>query len=129
MAMTPEQEASYALSWGLDRDDLKPAVQEIYDRLKAEREARGPAAPQVRASLELEGRTPPEVREKILRLIKKAQPKYAKAFTSDRLAMVSIIGTESWAEYGQVVLQMAILDTLLSIEELLRGNIEEAGES
>ena len=31
----------------------------------------------------------------------------------------SFIGTESWAEYGQVVLQMAILDTLLSIEEKL----------
>jgi len=31
----------------------------------------------------------------------------------------SYIGTQSWAEYGQVVLQMAILDTLLSIEEKL----------
>jgi len=128
MAMTPEQEASYALDWNLSRDDLKPAVQEIYDRMKAEREARGPAAPRW-VPPEPEGRTPPEVREKILRLIKARNPKYAKAFTADRLAMVSIIGTESWAEYGQVVLQMAILDTLLSIEELLRGNTEEGGKS
>ncbi|MGN6172075.1 MAG: hypothetical protein ACTHPS_03840 [Streptosporangiaceae bacterium] len=118
MALTPEQEASYALDWDLSRDDLKPAIREIYDRLKAEREARSPAG-RVSASLEPEGRTPPEVREKILRLVKKANPKYAKAFTSDRLAMVSIIGTESWADYGQVILQMAILDTLLSIEERL----------
>src|SRR5207244_2817736 len=118
MAMTPEQEASYALDWGLDRDDLKPAIREIYDRMKAERAARSPAAARW-VPPEAEGRTPPEVREKVLRLVKKANPKYAKAFTADRLAMVSIIGTESWAEYGQVVLQMAILDTLLSIEELL----------
>jgi hypothetical protein len=36
----------------------------------------------------------------------------------------------SWADYGQVVLQMAILDTLLSIEELLmKANGDDNGES
>ena len=64
-------------------------------------------------------RTPPEVRERILAMFKKGNSKYAKPFDKDRLAAASFIGTQSWAEYGQVVLQMAILDTLLSIEEKL----------
>lgn len=37
MAMTPTQEASYALDYGLDREDLKPQVRAEYDRLKQER--------------------------------------------------------------------------------------------
>jgi hypothetical protein len=52
-------------------------------------------------------------------MFKRANPKYARPFEKDRLAAASSMGTESWAEYGQVVLQMAILDTLLSIEEQL----------
>lgn len=52
-------------------------------------------------------------------MFKRANPKYARPFEQDRLAGASIVGTQSWAEYGEVVLQMAILDTLLSIEELL----------
>jgi Short C-terminal domain len=32
MKMTPEQEAAYALNFGLSRDDLKPDVQAEYDR-------------------------------------------------------------------------------------------------
>ena len=59
------------------------------------------------------------MRARILQLIKQANPKYAKPFEKDRISVFSMVGTESWAEYGQVVLQMAILDTLLSIEELL----------
>jgi hypothetical protein len=116
---TPEEQAAYALDWRMDPDDLKPDVRKIYDKLKAEREAAGHRTRMPPSAPEPEGRTPPEVREKVLRLIKKAHPKYAKAFTGDRLAAVSLIGTESWADYGQVVLQMAILDTLLSIEERL----------
>ena len=52
-------------------------------------------------------------------MIKAANPKYDKPFEQNRMASASFVGTDSWAEYGQVVLQMAILDTLLSIEELL----------
>ena len=59
------------------------------------------------------------MRARILQLIKQANPKYAKPFEKDRISVFSMVGTESWAEYGQVVLQMAILDTLLSIEEKL----------
>lgn len=32
MKMTPEQEAAYALDFGVSRDDLKPDVQLLYDR-------------------------------------------------------------------------------------------------
>jgi hypothetical protein len=35
------------------------------------------------------------------------------------VAGISLVGTESWSDYGAAVLQMAILDTLLSIEEKL----------
>jgi hypothetical protein len=118
--MTPAEEARYALAWGTARSDLKPEAQAEYDRLVAEggqvfmsaAEAADPLAG-------IAARTPPEVRERILALFKKGNSKYAKPFDKDRLAVASFIGTESWAEYGQVVLQMAILDTLLSIEEKL----------
>lgn len=38
--MTPGEEAAYALDWELPSDSLDPAVQLVYDRLKAEREGR-----------------------------------------------------------------------------------------
>jgi hypothetical protein len=37
MAMTPTQEAEYALDYGLDRDGLRPEVRVEYDKLKQER--------------------------------------------------------------------------------------------
>jgi hypothetical protein len=52
--MTPEQEAAYALDWDLPRDDLDPAVQLEYDRLKMEREAR----PQMHAAAPRKTETP-----------------------------------------------------------------------
>jgi hypothetical protein len=94
------------------------AAQLVYDRLVAEGGARTPTPP-VDPLGGITTRTPPEVRERILAMFKKANSKYAKPFDKDRLAVASLIGTESWSEYGQVVLQMAILDTLLSIEEKL----------
>jgi len=51
-------------------------------------------------------------------MFKLANSKYAKPFEKDRLAWTSVFGG-NWEEYGQIVLQMAILDTLLSIEEKL----------
>ena len=60
----------------------------------------------------------PEKRRQILEMFKRANSKYAKPFDSDRLAVTSLMGG-GWEPYGQVVLQMAILDTLLSIEEKL----------
>lgn len=64
------------------------------------------------------GRTSAEIRELILVMFKKANAKYAKPFEGDRLADLSVMGG-NWSEHSQVVLQMAILDTLLSIEEKL----------
>lgn len=114
--MTPTEEASYALSYGLERSELEPEAQAEYDRLAVE------GIPALASGDPLAGittRTPPEIRERILAMFKKGNGKYAKPFDKDRLAVASFVGTESWAEYGQVVLQMAILDTLLSIEEKL----------
>jgi hypothetical protein len=120
---TPEQEALYALQWDLPRSDLSMAVQVEYDRLKADRERSGimPAA------AEPVDRFPsaPDVRRQILEAIAARNTKYAKPFDKGKMASFSLIGTESWSEYGAVVLQMAILDTLLSIEAKL-GKLVEA---
>jgi hypothetical protein len=118
--MTPAQEATYALDFGVSRSDLKPVVQAEYDRLVAEGgPRRAAAAAAVDPLAGITTRTPPEVRERILAMFKKANGKYGKPFDKDRLVAASLVGTESWSDYGQVVLQMAILDTLLSIEEKL----------
>jgi hypothetical protein len=121
--MTPEEEGAYALDFPgqLRREDLSPAGQAAYDRIKAERDGARPGWDKPSVEPLPPGRTSPEIRERILSLVKKANPKYAKPFRDDanRMAWGSIIGTESWADYGQVVIQMAILDTLLSIEEKL----------
>jgi hypothetical protein len=100
----------------------KVLAQRIEDDARLSNEpAAEPAAPQVPA------RSSPEVRARILQMFKRGNRKYAKPFEQDRLAMVSVMGG-NWEEYGQVVLQMAILDTLLSIEELLRGDDAKDGE-
>jgi hypothetical protein len=44
MKMTLEQEAAYALDWGISRDDLKPNVQAEYDRQLEARRSRQRAA-------------------------------------------------------------------------------------
>jgi hypothetical protein len=130
--MTPVQEAVYALDFGLSRSDLKPDVQAEYDRLVAEGGLRRAAAADAADPLAgITTRTPPEIRERILAMFKKTNGKYGKPFDKDRLVAASFVGTESWSDYGQVVLQMAILDTLLSIEEKLdrlAGNKPGAGK-
>ena len=60
-----------------------------------------------------------EARRQILEAIAKRNDKYARPFDKGKVASVSLIGTESWSDYGAVILQMAILDMLLSIEEKL----------
>lgn len=66
----------------------------------------------------------PDVRRQILEAIAATNDKYAKPFDKGKMAFVSLIGTESWSDYGAVVLQMAILDTLLSVEEKLGALVE-----
>lgn len=69
----------------------------------------------------------PETRRQILNAIAEMNSKYAKPFDKGKISLISLVGTESWAELGEVVLQMAILDTMLSIEEKL-GRLLEAAE-
>jgi len=123
--MTPEQEAEFALDNGLGRQGLSMGAQLAFDRLRSEREATAAGLASADASpwppsrpLRVPRRSSPLVRANILEMFKNANSKYAKPFDSDRLAVVSVMGG-NWEEYGQVVLQMAILETLLSIEEKL----------
>ena len=58
-------------------------------------------------------------RRNILNAIATGNEKYARPFDRGKVALASFVGTESWSDYGNVVLQMAILDTLLSIEQKL----------
>ena len=113
--MTPEQEAQYALDNGIDRGRLSMGAQLAYDRLRAEREAAGLMPPD---TPRIPRRSSPEVRAAIAGMFTSGTSKYARPFNGDNLAGVSILGGD-WQEYSQVVLQVAILDTLLSIEEKL----------
>jgi hypothetical protein len=122
--MTPEQEASYALAYGVDRSDLSRAAQVEYDRLRAAQQGTLPADEQSAPRFP----TAPETRRQILHAIAARNPKYAKPFDRGKMASFSLIGTESWSEYGAVVLQMAMLDTLLSIEEKL-AKLTEASDA
>lgn len=117
--MTLEQEAAYALNYGVSRDDLSRGAQIIYDQLKAEGGARLPTQPRATpAPPPVPARSSPEARARILEMFKRGNRKYALPFEGNRLAVASVLGG-NWEEYGQIILQMAILDTLLSIEEKL----------
>ena len=122
---TPEEEASYALAYGVDRSELTFPGQRAYDQIKAARKTDSTYEPACESPSRFSTRTSPETRARILEMFKHANPKYAKPFDKDRLAVLSVMGG-NWEEYGQVVLQMAILDTLLSIEELLKGQNEQS---
>lgn len=53
--MTPEQEASYALDFGVARSDLRPDAQLAYDRLVAQQARTAATAPVSRATAEAPG--------------------------------------------------------------------------
>ena len=131
--MTPAEEARCAIDFGTPRTSLSIAkAGAAYDRLLTEgyKPGDGPSSytgdgpsPYEQdfpydSLVGITTRTPPEVRERILAMFKNANSKYPKPFDKDRLAWASLFGG-NWEEYGQIVLQMAILDTLLSIEEKL----------
>ena len=71
----------------------------------------------------------PEARRAILAAIASKNEKYARPFDQGNIAVVSLIGTESWSDYGAVVLQMAILDTLMSIETKLTELLKRPGDA
>jgi len=122
--MTPEREAAYALDFNVARSDLSMAAQLHYDRLKAERAAGMPGQPEPAPP-----RFPsaPDTRTAILDAIASKNEKYARPFDRGKVASYSRMGTDNWAEYGEVVLQMATLDTLLSIEEKLSELLRRMG--
>lgn len=120
---TPQEEAVYALDYGVDRSELTMPGQLAYDQIKAAREHDPSYQPAGEFPPEIPARTSPETRARILEMFKRTNSKYAKPFERDRLAVLSIMGG-NWEEYGQIVLQMAILDTLLSIEELLKDRTD-----
>jgi hypothetical protein len=114
-----EREAIHALQYGLKRESLNMAAQLAYDRLKDEYDAGRLDQPVFEeATAATDQRSSPEVRAQILEMFKRGNRKYALPFEKDRLAVASVMGG-NWEEYGQIILQMAILDTLLSIEEKL----------
>jgi hypothetical protein len=129
--MTSEQEAAYALDNKVDRERLSREARVEYDRLLQERffaATRGDAEPGASQPPRTSARTPPEVRARILEMFKRGNRKYALPFERDRLAVVSFFGG-NWEEHGQVILQMAILDTLLSIEEHLASLSQLASDT
>lgn len=132
MAMTPTQEAAYALDYNIARSDLPMAAQLEYDRLPAEgyktAEGRAGLAAEIAAAKDRFPSTV-EARRQILEAIATSNSKYAKPFEKGKMAQVSLFGTESWSDYGAVVLQMAILDTLLSIEEKLEALVPRGDTS
>ena len=100
MTMTPDRQAIYAPEHGLGRQGL------AYDRLRTEWQAAGRAVPGATwdgAGQQLR-RSTPEARGALLESFRRLNGTLAGG---------------SWTERGQVVLQMAILETLLSIEEKL----------
>lgn len=121
MALTPQQEAQYALDYQTGRDGLSPAGQVEYDRIRADRSA-GKVAPPAPPRFP----SPLKTRREILNAIATKNEKYARPFDRGSVASYSRMGTDSWAEYGEVVLQMAILDTLLSIEEKLSALTDDS---
>ena len=82
-----------------------------------------PQAPEPRFPSDL------DTRRGILAAIAAVNSKYAKPFDKGKMAGFSLVGTESWSEYGAVVLQMAMLDTLLQIEDKLSELLETLKDS
>jgi hypothetical protein len=116
-----EREARHAIQLGWNRNILSDPAKVHYDRLTCgagtSEEPDGHIAAPARSS--------PETRARILEMFKRGNRKYSMPFEKGRLAAVSILGGD-WKEYGQIVLQMAILDTLLSIEEKLSAPGDQA---
>jgi len=100
MTMTPDRQANYAPEHGLGCQG--PA----YDRLRTEWQAAGRAVP---------GAT----RGGVVQQPRRSSPEARVAILESFRRLNGTLGGGAWTEQGQVVLQMAILETLLSIEEKL----------
>jgi hypothetical protein len=142
--MTPAEEVEYAFTFDVSRRSLSAEAKVLYDTRLSEIRAGSPppapkpavpppapepAVPPPAAEAAAPPSAPlwssPETRAAILGMFKRGNRKYAKPFESNRLALASFMGG-NWEEYGQVVLQMAMLETLLSIEEKLGSLLAES---
>jgi len=92
MVLSPAAEARYAIDNGIPKEQISEAARQVYDQVRAEMAAGQGEPPTV------PGRSYPEVRARILQMIKAANPKYAKPFEQNRMAPASFVGTDSWAE-------------------------------
>ena len=99
MKMTPDRQAKYGPEHGLGRGLA-------YDRLRSEWQAAGRSVPGAtwRGVVQQPQRSSLEARGAILESFRRLN---------------STLDGGSWTEQGQMVLQMVILETLLSIEEKL----------
>src|ERR1700750_348767 len=100
MTMTPDRHTKYAPEHGMRAQGL------AYGRLEAEWRAAGRAA---RGATRGGIRHPPQ----------RSTPEAREALLESFRRLNGTVAGGSWTEQGQVVLQMAILETLLSIEEKL----------
>ena len=100
MTMTPDWQAKCAPEHGMRRQGL------AYDRLRNEWQAAGRSVP---------GATWGGVVQQPRRSSLEARGAILESFRR----LDGTLGGGSWTEQGQVVLQIAILETLLSIEEKL----------
>lgn len=71
----------------------------------------------------------PEAKRQTLDWLVNSDSKYSKPFSGGRLSGLSLIGTQSWADYASVVLQMMIADSLINIEEKLDRLLTEDEET
>src|ERR1022692_3210287 len=93
---TPQEEAVYALDYGVDRSELTVPGQLAYDQIKAARETDPTYQPTDEFPPEILARTSPETRARILEIFKRINPKYAKPF--ERAGWPS---SASWAATGR----------------------------
>ena len=100
MTMTPDRQAKYAPEHGRGGQGL------AYDRLRTEWQAAGRAVPG--ATWDGTGQQ-----------LRRSSPEARGAILESFRQLNGTLGGGSWTEQGQVVLQMAILETLISIEERL----------
>ncbi len=113
--LSDSRETRVIKTWHDARPDIDPPQRllEVLDLAGREGWRAGPSSwvrPSTTTTWGLVRDLPPWMSEKVA----SANEKYARPFDKGKVALASLFGTESWSDYGSVVLQMAILDTLLS---------------
>jgi hypothetical protein len=63
--------------------------------------------------------TPANKRKLVRLLASTGGEKYNRPFAKGQLATMSIVGSESWTDYAQVVLQLMLVDSMATLEEQL----------